>query len=129
MQTATRIVRASKKSKSTRKENAKRAKNFGTFAGSEQVKEDIRREKEQQGTSAEQVFEDPWVTEAKRLDREEQEKTMSRDELRDIWIKPGNDWGVEDIMDDDAKNQKQIEKYSEVYRKKTQSTGQRHQSR
>ena len=87
LQTATRIVRASKKSKNTRKEHAQR------------------------------------------LDREEQEKAMSSEVLTDIWIKPGNDWGVEDIMEDDAKNLKQIENFSEAYKQKNQFTGPRHQSR
>ena len=71
VQTATRIVRAIKKSKNTRKEYAEL------------------------------------------LDREEQEKARSSEVT-----KPGNDWGVDDIMEDDGKNQKQIDYFSEAYRKR-----------
>ena len=45
---------------------------------------------------------------------------MSKEVFRDIWIKAGKYWGVDDIMEEEACNQhqKQIERYSESYRKR-----------
>ena len=61
---------------------------------------------------------------------EEGQAAISRELLRYIWIKSRNDWGVEDIMEDEAQEQKQIEKHCEVHRKiKIAIIRPRHQSR
>ena len=36
---------------------------------------------------------------------EENEEHRSKEVLKDIWIKPGNNWGVDDIMKEDTCNQ------------------------
>ena len=111
LETATRIVRTSRKHKKAKKEDKiKQAKNFRAFAGSEKVREDIRLETEQQDINAEQIIEDHWETEANRLDQDDEAKleAMSREVLKNIWIKGGNHWGVEDIMEEREGSQKQI---------------------
>ena len=87
------------------------------------------------------IPEDPWEAEIRELERarkgerererdidaqnsrgtcEEEEleqDAISREVLRDIRIKEGNDWDLGDTIEEQRGNQKQIERHSKAYRK------------
>ena len=88
-------------------------------------------ETEQQDTNAEQIFEDHRETEAKRLDQDDEAKqeVRSREVLRDIWIKPGNDWGIEHVMVDETKNISRLRHTAKPVKKMIEPIGLHHQSR
>ena len=43
--------------------------------------------------------------------------TIDREVLKDIWIKEGNDWNLEEVLEEPG-NQKRIEIHSEAYKKR-----------
>ena len=47
-----------------------------------------------------------------------EQDAISREAFKDIWIKMGNDWNLGDAVEENVGSQKQIERYSEAYKKK-----------
>ena len=54
-------------------------------------------------------------------EEELEQDAFGRQVLRDIWIKEGNNWDLYDTIEEQSGNLKQIERYSEAYRKRKQT--------
>ena len=53
-----------------------------------------------------------WGEDTEDVDQDE----SSREVLKDIWIKEGNDWELGEVLEEELGNHKQIEKYSDAYK-------------